>query len=126
MQEFTTLPSQGSEVQQLYQYGISLTSRPYWKAVVPLFSNLHLGTNYQLQISTNLSGSFTNYGSAFTSTNPPPLGVISQYFNVADWKPTFLPASSGSVTARNLVFIGECGIAIRRFLLRRPHGIVFK
>ena len=38
------------------------------KAVEPSFSSLAIGTNYQLQISTSLSGMFTNYGSPFAAT----------------------------------------------------------
>ena len=57
------------------------------KAVVPSFSDLYLGTNYQLQISTNLNGVFTNYGSTFAATNS--TMMYPQYFNVADWNQLF-------------------------------------
>jgi concanavalin A-like lectin/glucanase superfamily protein len=56
-----------TEVQQLYAY----ESRPLVnliKVVQPSFSNLTLGTNYQLQVSTG-SNTWTNSGSAFTATN---------------------------------------------------------
>jgi len=73
------------EIQQLYAY----ESRPVVtlrKAVSPSFSNLYLGTNYQLQVSTDLS-TWTNSGSAFTPTN----GVMDypQYFDVDDWGQLF-------------------------------------
>jgi hypothetical protein len=57
------------------------------KAVQPLFSSLVIGTNYQLQISTNLSGTFTNYGSTFAATNS--TIIYPQYFDVADWNQLF-------------------------------------
>ena len=57
------------------------------KAVQPSFSNLIAGTNYQLQISTNLNGTFTNYGSAFTATNTSM--TYTQYFNVDNWNQLF-------------------------------------
>jgi hypothetical protein len=56
-------------------------------AVQPTFANLILGTNYQLQITTSLSGTFTNYGSAFTATNT--TMIYPQYFNVANWNSLF-------------------------------------
>lgn len=37
--------------------------------VLPTFSNLTVGTNYQLQVCTSLTGTFTNYGSTFIATN---------------------------------------------------------
>jgi hypothetical protein len=56
-------------------------------AVKPTFDNLWVGTNYQLQISTSLSGTFTNYGSTFTATNISM--VYTQYFDVANWNHLF-------------------------------------
>jgi hypothetical protein len=52
------------------------------QAVEPVFSNLLIGTNYQLQVSPNLS-SWTNSGSAFTATNS--TMIYPQYFDVANW-----------------------------------------
>jgi hypothetical protein len=54
------------------------------KAVYVDFSNLLIGTNYQLQISTNLyGGAWLNYGTPFTATNP--TMTYSNYWNVGDW-----------------------------------------
>ena len=53
------------------------------KAVVPTFSNLMTGTNYQLQVSTSANGTFTNYGSVFTATNFNM--TYPQYWNVVSW-----------------------------------------
>lgn len=53
------------------------------KAVYVSFSNLLIGTNYQVQVSTNLSGPWTNSGSAFTATRP--TLDYSNYWNVSDW-----------------------------------------
>lgn len=56
------------------------------KAVKPSFSNLYLGTNYQLQVSTDLSN-WTNSGSAFAATNA--VMDYSQYFDVDKWGELF-------------------------------------
>ena len=56
-------------------------------AVKPTFNHLWVGTNYQLQISTNLSGTFTNWGSVFTATNSSM--IYTQYFDVANWNQLF-------------------------------------
>jgi hypothetical protein len=58
------------------------------EAVLPTFSNLIVGTNYQLLISANLSGTFTNYGPAFAATNS--RMVYTQYFDVANGSQLFL------------------------------------
>jgi hypothetical protein len=50
-------------------------------AVLPTFSNLTTGINYQLQISPTLTGNFTNYGSPFIATNSSM--VYAQYFAVS-------------------------------------------
>ena len=74
-----------NEVQQLFtfEYGpmIGLI-----KSVKPSFSNLSVGTNYQLQVSGNLS-TWTNQGSAFTATNINM--VYPQYFDVDNWSQLF-------------------------------------
>jgi hypothetical protein len=74
-----------SEVQQLYQFeggpNIGLI-----KAVKPFFSNLTLTTNYQLQVSTDLT-TWTNTGSPFTATNSSM--VYPQYFDVDNWNELF-------------------------------------
>jgi hypothetical protein len=74
-----------SEVQQLYVYEsgpqVSLI-----EAVMPSFSNLTLGSNYQLQVSGNLN-TWTNQGPAFIATNT--TMVYPQYFNVANWGQLF-------------------------------------
>jgi len=66
------------EIQQLYAYeaGTVITLQ---KAVRPSFSNLLLGTNYQLQVSSDLSN-WTNQGQAFTATNS--TMPSQQYFDV--------------------------------------------
>jgi len=56
-------------------------------AVKPTFNHLWVGTNYQLQVSTNLNGTFTNWGSVFTATNNSM--VYTQYFDVANWNQLF-------------------------------------
>lgn len=58
-----------TEVGQLFsleqpKIGISLAS-----AVVPTFSGLAPGANYQLQVSPVVDGTYTNYGAPFTATN---------------------------------------------------------
>jgi concanavalin A-like lectin/glucanase superfamily protein len=66
------------EIQQLYAYeaGPAVTLQ---KAVRPGFSNLVLGTNYQLQVSADLTN-WTNQGAPFTATNT---AILSQqYFDV--------------------------------------------
>jgi hypothetical protein len=47
-----------------------------------------VGTNYQLQVSTDLTGTFTNYGPAFAATN----GSMAypQYFEAGNWSQLFL------------------------------------
>jgi len=74
-----------SEVQQLY----AIESGPrvdLIKAVKPSFSNLTLTTNYQLQVSGDLS-SWTNQGSVFTATNNSM--VYPQYWDVDNWDELF-------------------------------------
>jgi hypothetical protein len=73
-----------NEVQQLYQY--ESTQVTLLKAVIPSFTDLLLGTNYQLQASGDLT-TWTNSGSAFTATNA--TMVFPQYFNVAIWNQLF-------------------------------------
>lgn len=70
-----------NEVQQLYAY----KSQPIVtlkKAVKPSFSNLFLGTNYLLQVSSDLS-TWTNQGSPFTPTNT--VMDYPQYWDVDNW-----------------------------------------
>ena len=74
-----------TEVQQLYAF----ESQPVIalrKMVGPSFSNLYLGTNYQLQVSTDLN-TWTNSGAPFTPTNP--VMNYPQYFDVGDWGQLF-------------------------------------
>ena len=74
-----------SEVQQLY----ALESEPIVsvrKAVSPSFSNLYRGTNYQLQVSGDLT-TWTNQGSPFTPTNT--VMDYPQYFDVDNWGKLF-------------------------------------
>ena len=52
------------------------------KAVKPAFSSLSLGTNYQMQLSADMS-TWTNYGDPFTATNASM--VYPQYFDIENW-----------------------------------------
>jgi hypothetical protein len=56
------------------------------KAVKPSFTDLLLGTNYQLQVSADMN-TWTNQGSAFTATAP--TMVYPQYWDVANWNTLF-------------------------------------
>ena len=56
------------------------------KAVKPSFSNLLMGTNYQMQVSSDLVN-WTNQGSAFTATNTSM--VYPQYWDVENWGQLF-------------------------------------
>jgi len=56
------------------------------KAVKPSFSNLSLGTNYQLQVSSDLN-TWTNQGSAFAATNTSM--IYPQYWDVDNWNSLF-------------------------------------
>jgi hypothetical protein len=79
-----------SEVQQLY----AIESGPrvdLIKAVKPSFSNLTLTTNYQLQVSSNMS-TWTNQGSPFTATNS--AMIYPQYFDVDNWDKLFFRVQS--------------------------------
>jgi len=62
------------------------------KAVKPSFSNLWLGTNYQLQVSADLSN-WTNQGSAFTATNTSM--IYPQYWDVDNWSSLFFRLQVG-------------------------------
>jgi len=75
-----------NEVAQLYQ-DESAQIVNLNKAVWLSFSNLRSGTNYQVQVSTALTGSFTNYGSPFTATNS--TMNYPAYWNVGDWSQLF-------------------------------------
>jgi hypothetical protein len=74
-----------SEVAQLY----AVESGPrvdLIKAVKPSFSNLSLGTIYQLQVSSDLN-TWTNQGAAFSATNT---GMVyPQYWDVDNWEELF-------------------------------------
>lgn len=74
------------EVAQLYQLE-SAQIVNLNKAVWLSFSNLRNGTNYQVQVSTDLTGAFTNYGSPFTATNA--TMNYPAYWNVGDWNQLF-------------------------------------
>ena len=54
--------------------------------VTPSFTSLQLGTNYQLQVSTDLS-TWTNTGAAFIATSASEL--YPQPFDVSDWSQLF-------------------------------------
>jgi hypothetical protein len=55
-------------------------------AVTPSFNWLLLGTNYQLQVSTDLS-TWSNTGPAFTATNAS--AAYPEPFGVANWRSLF-------------------------------------
>jgi hypothetical protein len=74
-----------NEVQQLYVYE-SGPQLSLIKAVKPSFSNLTLTTNYQLQVSADMS-TWTNQGSPFTATNTSM--VYPQYWDVDNWGQLF-------------------------------------
>ena len=60
-------------------------------AVTPSFNNLQLGTNYQLQVSTDLS-TWSNTGPVFTATNASE--AYAQPFDVTNWNRLFLRLQS--------------------------------
>jgi hypothetical protein len=74
-----------SEVQQLYQ-AESTPNVNLVKAVTVSFGNLSIGTNYQLQVTTDIT-SWTNFGTPFTATNT--FLIYSNYWNVSDWNQLF-------------------------------------
>jgi hypothetical protein len=71
-----------SEVAGLYQFE-SAQIVNLNKAVWLSFSNLRNGTNYQVQVSTALTGSFSNSGTPFAATNS--TMNYPAYWNVGDW-----------------------------------------
>jgi len=73
------------EIQQLYAYE-SQPNVTLNEAVVPSFSNLVVGANYQLQVSGDLN-TWTNQGAVFTATNP--TSIYPQYFNVSNLNQLF-------------------------------------
>jgi hypothetical protein len=56
------------------------------EAVTPSFNNLRLGTNYQLQVSTDLN-TWSNTGPVFTATNAS--AAYPQPFDVGNWNHLF-------------------------------------
>ncbi len=73
----------GTEVQQLYTQESGPPAPPYItvnKALHFNFSSLSVGTNYQLQASTDLV-SWSNVGTPFTATAT----TNSQYLDIGDW-----------------------------------------
>ena len=78
-----------SEIQQLFEY----ESRPgvvLLKSVRLSFSNMKLGTNYQLQVSSDMNA-WTDHGSAFTATNTSM--IYSHYWDVENWSDLFFRLS---------------------------------
>ena len=61
------------------------------KAVKPSFSDLGIGTNYQLQVSGDLN-TWTNQGSPFMATNP--TMTYPQYWDVDNWGKLFFRVQS--------------------------------
>lgn len=71
---------------------VSAVSVNILKAVYLSFSNLTVGTNYQIQVSTNLyGGSWNNFGTPFTATSPSM--SYSNYWNVNDWNQMYFRLS---------------------------------
>ena len=56
------------------------------KAVKPTFSYLYVGTNYQLQLSSDMN-TWTNQGAAFTATNHSM--AYPQYWDLNNWNNLF-------------------------------------
>jgi hypothetical protein len=62
------------------------------KAVYLDFSNLQIGTNYQVQVTSNLyAGPWVNFGSPFTATNS--TMTYTNYWNVDNWGHLFFRLS---------------------------------
>ena len=73
-----------SEVRQVFEYGNA--SVGLMKAVKPFFSNLSIGSAYQLQVSGDLN-TWTNQGSVFTATDTNM--IYPQYWDVDNWGKLF-------------------------------------
>ena len=74
-----------NEVSQLYEIeGMTLLSLK--KAIYPESPNLRVGSNYQLQVSSNME-TWTNYGQPFTATNS--YWRASNYWDVETWNKLF-------------------------------------
>jgi Concanavalin A-like lectin/glucanases superfamily len=74
-----------SEIKALYEYE-SGPSVSLIKAVKPAFSNLTVGNNYQLQLSSETT-TWTNQGAPFTATSS--TMVYPQYWDVNNWADLF-------------------------------------
>ena len=79
---YTSIPS-------IYIYSPAGLQIGLLKSVQPQLTDLLIGTNYQLQVSLDLS-TWTNTGAAFTATNA--TLAYPQYFPVADWNQLFFRA----------------------------------
>jgi hypothetical protein len=75
-----------SEVQQLYAYESGGPRVYLIKAVKPSFYNLTLTTNYQMQISSDLT-TWANHGSPFAATNA--TMIYPEYWDVENWNSLF-------------------------------------
>jgi hypothetical protein len=75
-----------SEVNQLYQYESGSPLVQFVKAFTVDYAHLSIGTNYQLQASTDLS-SWTNYGAPFTATDTN--YTNTSYQRISDWGKLF-------------------------------------
>ena len=64
----------------------------FLKAERDIIENTKIGSNYQLQVSTSLNGTFTNFGSPFTAISNNM--VYTQYFDVANWQQLFFRVST--------------------------------
>jgi hypothetical protein len=75
-----------TSIPQIYIYSPLGLQVGLVKAVKPSFSDLLLGTHYQLQTSGDLI-TWTNQGSPFTATNP--VMAYPAYFDVDNWDQLF-------------------------------------
>jgi hypothetical protein len=78
-------PLSASEVQQLYQLEAGPTVN-FVKAFTVDYSNLAVGSNYQLQASSDLN-TWTNYGVVFTATSVNFTNI--NYQRIDDWAKLF-------------------------------------
>ena len=79
----------GSLTFELYQSEPAIQSGPtvaLSRAIRPSFSNLNLGKNYQLQVSSDLN-TWTNQGATFSATNSSM--AYPQYWDVDNWSQLF-------------------------------------
>ena len=82
----TDVGSSYTSTPTIYIYSPTGLQAGLLKAVKPSFTDLFLGTNYQLQVSGDTQ-SWTNQGSPFTATSP--TMIYPQYWDVDNWGQLF-------------------------------------